>query len=404
MRLLFISPHAFLQSSRKTSVHFVSQALADRGHRVSTISVGYSMLTHWKNPAIFRALASEQRNRFVERSGCYRSACYMPLLHPFSSNSATLNRLTSLFFRFYGNVLPQLLKDELQSADIVLFEGGTSICFFDAIRRNNKNTRIVYFRRDDLQSIGASRFLRDVERRIAPLCDGVCVPSPDMSEQLPDDAKVTYLPQGVDKRIFDACDTSPYPMNTRNAVVVGDMLFDKAAVTAMAKAAPHVRFHLFGARISGTFPGNVTVYGERSFAETVPFIKFADFGIAPYKLTSRERYIAHSSLKLLQYSYCLLPIVVPEPLSVKRDNFVVYSQENETDWRGVIERALALHRVPAWREGILTWAEVSEQMESYLFSLDTAPRAAAGSVLDHGSRRLELSVPIRNIGVEDGLV
>lgn len=382
MKILFISPHAFLPSTRKTSVHFVSQALAERGHDVSTVSVGFSTLTYLKDPSLYRALASAQKNRFVEQSPGYRSACYMPLFHPFSTHNPTLNRATGWFFRLYGHVLPRFLKEELRTTDAVFLEGGTSICLFDAIRSYNPNVLLVYFRRDHLDSIGASSYLTDVEQRIAPLFDHVCVPSQCMARHLPAKSKVAYLPQGIEKRAFDLCTTSPYPRNSRNAVVVGNMLFDKDAVSAMAASAPNVRFHLFGSGICGPFPENVTVYGERPFGETVPFIKFADFGIAPYKMSKRERYLVQSSLKLIQYSYCQLPIVAPDLLAGCRDNLILYRQEGEDDWPGVIGRALEAKRSPAWRQGILSWEDVAIRVEEQLAALRAPQACGAGFAED----------------------
>jgi 2-beta-glucuronyltransferase len=363
MRILFVSTHAFLPSTRKTSVHFVSEALAERGHAVATLSVGYSLLTRLKDPDLYHQLVSEQKNRFVERHPGYRSACYMPAVHPFSSENPLMNRITGLLFRLYGNVLPRFMKVEIEASDIVILESGSSICFFDAIRRINDKARIFYFNRDRLDTIGASQFLIELEQRIAVAFDRVFLPSPRMAECLPPSTKVRYVPQGIDKASFDQCETSPYPVGIRNAVSVGNMLFDHAAVAAMAYHNPAVTFHLFGAGISGDFPSNVKVYGERSFEEIIPYIKFADFGLAPYRLTEKELYLARSSLKLQQYSYCLLPILVPDLLADTRDNLIAYRQTGEDNWVGVVDRALTAGKNQAWRDGILSWDEVAAQIE-----------------------------------------
>ena len=378
MKILFLSPHAFLPSTRKTSVHFVSEALAERGHSVATISVGYSLLTRFKNHSLYHRLASEQKNCFIERYPSYRSACYLPLLHPFSSRNPLINRITGLFFRLYGNVLPRFMKDEMETADIIFLESGTSICFFEAIRRVNKTARIVYFRRDRLDSVGASPYLINLEQRLGPTFDCVIVPSPSLAGQLPAGAKVKHIPQGIDKRGFDQCETSPYPLGSRNAISVGNMLFDDAAVTAMASHNPRVAFHLFGSGISGDFPSNVKVYGERPFDEIIPYIKFADFGIAPYRLTEKELYLAASSLKMQQYSYCLLPILVPYLLTGTRDNLIAYRQNGEQDWADIVERALAAEKNPAWRAGILSWQEVAAQVEADFFVRAIGPEKTPG--------------------------
>jgi len=372
MRILFISAHAFLPSERKTSVHFVSEALAERGHSVATISVGYSLLTRFKDRNLYRRLVSKQKNRFEERTPRYRSACYIPLIHPFSSKSPRLNRAMSPFFRLYGNVLPRFMTREIKAANAVVLETGTGICFFDTIRRINPKARIFYFDRDRLDTVGALPYLIQLEQRIAPSFDRVFVPSPRMAEHLPPGTKVRYVPQGIDKYSFDRCETSPYPAGSRNAIIVGNMLFDDAAVSAMAQRNPGVAFHLFGGGMRGDFPSNVIIYGEQPFGDIIPYVKFADFGVAPYRITERELYLAASSLKLQLYSYCLLPILAPDLLAGTRDNLVVYRQSGEDDWANIVDLALKADRTPLWRDGILSWDEVAAQIEADLAGSNAA--------------------------------
>jgi 2-beta-glucuronyltransferase len=366
MRFLFLSTHAFLPTTRKASVHFVTEALAARGHEVDTISVGFSYLTSFKRPELYAGLSADQKNRFVQTAPRRRSACYLPPLHPFSSGSAALNGINALFFPLYGNLPPAFMKAAIRAADVVAIESGTAIAFFDAVRRINPAARTLYFKRDRLDTVGAATHLQQLERRIAPLFDRVIVPSAAMAEGLPEDSRIVAVPQGIDKVAFDACTTSPYAAGSRNGVSVGNMLFDAEAVREMAAADPDVFLHLFGAGISGTFPPNVRLYGERAFADIVPYIKFADFGIAPYWLTERERYLAESSLKLQQYAYCLLPVLVPEILGAGRGNLVGYAPAGEPDWAGKVKKAVALSHDPAWREGILSWDEVAARIEDEL--------------------------------------
>lgn len=366
MNFLFLSAHAFLPTTRKTSVHFVSEALAARGHAVETISVGYSRLTYFKKRALYQQLAEHQKNRLVETAPRYRSACYLPLLHPFSTENALFNAITAPFFRLYGTLLPRFMKEAILRADVVAIESGTAITFFDAVRRLNPSAKMLYFSRDRLDTVGASCYLQDLEKRIAGDFDKVVVPSGRMTEHLPKEARVVVVPQGIDKSGFDACETSPYPAGTRNGVAVGNMLFDRQAMTAMALSAPNVTFHLFGAGIPDDFPPNVKVYGERSFQDIIPYIKFADFGVAPYRLTERELYLLESSLKLQQYSYCLLPILAPDLMRGSRENIVSYDQGKEDDWAEKVNRAATMARDPVWRRCILTWDEVAGRLEEEL--------------------------------------
>ena len=364
VNFLFLSTHAFLPTTRKTSVHFVSQALADRGHEVETISVGFSHLSYFKKRAIYSQLAAQQRNRFVQTDPRYRSACYLPLIPPFSSGNTLLNTLTAPFFKLYGTLLPRFMREAIVKADVIAIESGTAIVFLDAIRRANPGARMVYFARDRLDTVGASEYLQRLERRIVPLFDRIVVPSSHMAEGFREAGKVVIIPQGIDKKGFDSCKDSPYPVGTRNGVAVGNMLFDRNAVMAMATHAPDVSFHLFGEGIPVDFPPNVRVYGERAFNEIIPYIKFADFGLAPYRLKERELYLVESSLKLQQYSYCELPILAPDLMTNSRPNIVGYEQRHETDWAGKLNRAVTMLHLAAWKEDILSWDEVAARFET----------------------------------------
>ena len=364
MNFLFLSAHAFLPTTRKTSVHFVSQSLADTGHEVEAIGVGHSHLTYFKNRTLYQQIVAQPKNRLAPTALRYRSGCYVPPLHPFSSKWQIVNAIMAPFFALYGRRLPKFMRESIRRADIVVIESGTAIVFFDAVRRINPNARTLYFARDRLDTVGASHYLQILEKRIAPRFDTVVVPSRRMAAHFGDIENVAIIPQGIDKDGFNQSAASPYRDGSVNAIVVGNMLFDRAAVVAMAVSAPDVAFHLFGGGIPDDFPANVRVYGERAFQEIVPYIKFADFGIAPYRLTERELYLVESSLKLQQYSYCGLPILAPELMAGSRENIVTYKQRGESDWAGKVHAAATMAHEKSWCDGILTWREVSQQIEA----------------------------------------
>ncbi|WP_346900478.1 hypothetical protein [uncultured Roseibium sp.] len=88
-------------------------------------------------------------------------------------------------------------------------------------------------------------------------------------------------------------------------------------------------------------------------------MKHADFGIAPYKMTMDDVYLAETSLKFQQYAYCGLPVLAPDLIPDLRGNLIGYSLDDEQDWKGKIETALAMGRNEKFREGILSWGEVA---------------------------------------------
>ncbi|MCF3639663.1 polysaccharide biosynthesis protein GumK [Rhizobium sp. TRM95111] len=361
MNIVILTSHVLLPGFRKASVHFVAQCWARDGHRVHFTTVGHSALSFFSKRHRWTALRAQQGNRYLEEEPGLHAGAYLPLLHGFSSHNALLDRLGYMLFPFYARRVPAFMRQIVETADVVLIESGTPLAFFDAVKSINPEARMLYFCRDLLKTVGASAYLRDLERRRIARFDAVTVPSRRLGEQLPPGGNPIFIPQGIDGALFEAESASPYTTARRNAVVVGDMLFDQMAVAGMAEAAPEIDFHLFGIRWAGPLPANVLLHGEQSFELVARYIRHADFGLAPYRLTPEETYLAESSLKLLQYSYCLLPVILPDLIPEQRGNEVRYPMQGRRDWRAIVDRALAMPHDPAFRNGLLPWREVARR-------------------------------------------
>jgi 2-beta-glucuronyltransferase len=360
-KIVILTSHVFLRGYRKASVHFVASRWAEQGHDVHFLTIGHSWLTLLKDRPRFRALSERQANQFETVAPNLRAGAYLPPLHAFSSGNRVLNAANGMLFRLYGNYLPRFARDVLAEADLVMIESGSALAFFDYAKRLNPKAQTLYFCRDLLRSVGAAPALQDMQAVAIGRFDTVCVPSERLGALLPVGGRVRVIPQGVDAALFDRQQPSPYAPGSRNAISIGNMLFDETTVAAMAAAAPDMHFHVFGADWQGSVLPNVTVYGERDFDSIVPFLQHADFGIAPYRLTKDEVYLAESSLKLAQYSYCGLPILLPDLIPFTRANAIAYRLDGETAWREKIDVALAMQHSPAFREGILTWEDVARQ-------------------------------------------
>lgn len=380
-KIVILTAHAFLTGYRKASIHFVAQNWAAVGHDVRVISIGHSWLTYLKDRPRFEAFAKTQRNRFATLRPNLHAAAYLPPIHAFSSGNPVLNALNRPAFALYGRSLPGFAQRAIRAADLVVIESGTALAFFDTVRRVNPLARTLYFCRDLLKSVGAAPALQLAEARAIPQFDLVCVPSAMLGQQLPPGGRVQVIPQGIDTELFDRPNASPYPAGTKNAVSVGNMLFDELSVAQMAQAAPEVQFHIFGAHWKGAKTDNVILYGERDFESIVPYIQHADIGLAPYRLSEGEVYLAESSLKLPQYSYCGLPILMPDLIPYRHSNIVTYKLDGETDWRGRIDDALSRPRARHLRRTIPTWPSVAADTLNAVLppakhTVSAAPKAA----------------------------
>ncbi|MEF0938783.1 GumK N-terminal domain-containing glycosyltransferase [Rhizobium sp. BR 362] len=372
-KIVILTSHVFVRGYRKASIHFVASRWAEQRHDVHFITIGHSWLTLLKDRPRFRALSQCQANRFETIAANLQAGAYLPPLHAFSSGNRVLNAANELLFQLYGNYLPGFARRVLAAADLVLIESGSALAFFKYVKKLNPKARTLYFCRDLLRSVGAAPVLQRIQTAAIDQFDTVCVPSERLGALLPPGGRVRVIQQGVDAALFDREQPSPYALGSRNAVSIGNMLFDEAAVAAMAAAAPDIDFHIFGASWRGPPRSNVKIYGERDFESIVPYLQHADFGIAPYRLTADEIYLAESSLKLAQYSYCGLPILLPDLIPFTRSNAIAYRMDGETAWREKIDAALSMRRSPSFRKGILTWDDVALQTLKAAFEMKPAP-------------------------------
>jgi 2-beta-glucuronyltransferase len=138
----------------------------------------------------------------------------------------------------------------------------------------------------------------------------------------------------------------------------------------MARHRPDVQFHLIGVKPDDGLPDNVNAYGEIAFARTIPFIVHADVGLAPYRLSPGMGYLGQSSLKLLQYAYCGLPILVPIAAAPLRSNVYAYDPQDVGSATSLLDRALEAGR--GTRDtSIPDWSEVADQL---IAAMDRAAR------------------------------
>jgi len=89
------------------------------------------------------------------------------------------------------------------------------------------------------------------------------------------------------------------------------MLFDHAVLDIAADAFPDRTFHVIGCGRTWRSAPNIILYPEMKFLDTLPYLAHANVGVAAYREAQRCRYLADSSMKLVQYSYLRLPAVCP---------------------------------------------------------------------------------------------
>ena len=244
----------------------------------------------------------------------------------------------------------------------VLIESGMALLLLEEIRKNAPQAQIIYHAADRLATIGAHPMAQDVLTKQSDKIDLVRLVAEDIRADIPPERPTLYLQHGIEKALFDDATVSPYD-RPNNAISVGDMLFDGQAVEAMALENPDWTFHLFGAKASLSRPfENVVTHGERPFKEIAPFVRFADVGIAPYAGDRGADYISQSSIKMIQYSYCRLPMVAPQFAAAGRDHVSSYDPGDQASIRAAFKRAISYDRSLIVPSSVLSWDEVVERL------------------------------------------
>jgi 2-beta-glucuronyltransferase len=94
------------------------------------------------------------------------------------------------------------------------------------------------------------------------------------------------------------------------------------------------------------------------FEATIPYLKHADIGLHTLVCKPGAESFA-DSLKVIQYTYCRLPIVAPEPLRSARLNMFYYQPSNAVSMVRALEAARAFDRRKVDLEGIHSWASLA---------------------------------------------
>ena len=356
MKFLVISAHDY-RSHRKAGIHFVAAELAKLG-ATRFFSCQYSLLSQLKSDP--RASLAPLANRKAMHEGV---ECFLwkTLIHPFNVRKAYLRPLEKLLFRRYVDKPSPVLVEWIQEADVVFFESGIAPIFFDLVTQLNPQARTIYVASDDLATINVAAYVQATFQRVAPYMSALCLKSRYMAESMPQSTNQYVIPHGFDFSVATQADPSPYGAGL-HAVAVGSMLFDPTFFEIAAQRFPDVTFHIIGSGM-GAQPGygaNVRVYPEMAHRLTLPYIKHADIGIAPYRSANLPRYLADTSLKLMQYDFFKLPAVCPHAIVGDYASRFGYAPGNIDSIVAAMRAAIAAprvsHRTP------LHWSQVVERM------------------------------------------
>lgn len=371
MNFLVISAHDY-RSRRKAGIHFVAAELEKRG-KTRFFSCQYSLLSQLKSDPRASLAALANQKMVHENVECY---LWKTWIHPFNVRTSSLRPIEAFLFRRYVRKPSRVLVDWVAEADVIFFESGIAPVFFDLVAQLNPRARTIYIASDDLATINAAAYVKATFDRVAPQMSAICLKSRFMSDGMPQSSNQYVIPHGFDFSVAEHADPSPYLTGEHaayamHAVSIGSMLFDPEFFVTASKRFPDVAFHIIG---SGTKPHpgygeNVRVYDEMPHHLTLPYIKHASIGIAPYRSANLPPYLADTSLKLMQYDFFSLPAVCPQSIVGDYASRFGYEPGNSDSIAAAISAALAAPRISARTP--LHWSQVVERMLNPMHFDDT---------------------------------
>jgi len=261
-------------------------------------------------------------------------------------------------FPLFGRLPSREFDTIISGADDVIIESSVAAIFVGRVRRLSRSTRIIYYATDQLDTIGAHPFVRNRLELDAPLIHHVCARSRIMVGDFPWAAGRIFRAEfAVDQADFSQVGPNPYGERLV-AVSVGSMLFDPSFFTATASSFPEIEFHVIGCGMNFDAPSNVIIHDEMRFQDTLPYLKYAAVGLAPYREAPGVEYLAESSLKLAQFEFLGMPAVCPAFAKGNNPARFGYSSDDEASMRSALAHALsAVGTIPA--RHFKTWKEVA---------------------------------------------
>lgn len=361
---LVLSAHDY-RSPRKAGIHFITAELAAQG-QTRFFSLRYSLLSRRTSDP--RLSLDNQANQIAMHNGV---ECYLwkTLIHPFNTRRPWLRTMENLMYRWYSCGNNAVLQQWIREATVIVLESGVAPIFFALIKRLNPSAKIIYRASDSLAAINVANYVERIFDNIAPHIDTIVLPSKAMTDTIPSRHNLAFVPQGIDHSIADKADPSPYGHGL-HAVSLGSMLFDPEFFVLASQRRPDIHFHIIGCGQPRhpDYRDNVTLYGEMPFAQTLPYMKHASLGIAPYSSTDLPAYLRDTSLKLTQYDFFKLPAICPTFIAADHPNRYGYEIGNADSIEQAIQRALN-PEIPRQSSHVLSWAEVAERMlQPNLFS------------------------------------
>lgn len=362
-KVALLSTHDY-ESPRRAGFHWLADAYCRAGYQVDFVTVGLSPMSWLTGDHRLQRARTRGFNQIFDISPGMRGLYWLLPFHVVNLRSSWGNAATAPLFRLFGKLSIDPLKDLLNPADHIIVESSLALAFVPGIRKAAPRARLIYRVSDDVSVVGNHPVLSEFERSALPHFDLISLPSDYMRGKFGRSAPVEVHYHGIQKDLLDTQHDDPYEANGRRRVLtMGTTLFDKSAFVGFAEACPSVDFHFFGARNDLPQRDNICNHGERPFRELIPYIQHCDAGLAPYLPTPGAEYLSQTSNKLMQFTYCRKPVLVPSFIPSHAHHIVSYDARSSDDYPRQVSRAFSIGSADIDNGGICTWDDVRKALE-----------------------------------------
>jgi len=359
-RVLLITGHVYA-SRRRAGFHFLAEAFHRAGWDVTFLTVAISRLSRLRGDYRMAYLAADPPNRPRRVEDRLTSFIWYTPWHPAHLRSDALNRLSRSWFSRYGDLPLGEAEAIAAGADLMVFESTPGIMLFDRLKQLSPRARFVYRVSDDLRYLRNHPIVIETEDRVAPLFDLVSVPCEYIHRRFANLPTARLHPHAIRKELFDRRQPRPFHEDGAHVIFTGNAYFDSDFLSRAARVAPECRFHIFGDIADLPTASNITAYGEAPFADTVPYLQHADIGLQCLAYRPGAESFT-DSLKVVQYTYCRLPIVAPDFLRSTRTNFFHYRPGDDAGIRRALMDARAMDRSTIHTDDIHSWDELATDL------------------------------------------
>lgn len=362
-KIILITGHYWL-SKRKAGFHWLANAFWQLGWEVTFLTVAISYLSLLKKDYRFQYPILKQANQLIEIKPKFYSYVYFTPWHPANLRLDLFNHLSKELFRHYSSFINSVLDQEIKASDLFIFESTPGIVLFDYFSSLNQKAKLIYRVSDDLAFLKNHPLVLKKEQECASQFDLVSVPSEFLYHKFKDNSNCCLHYHGIPKALFQDNCQSPYQTHNQiNAIFVGNSYLDYDFFYWASQLFPNWSFHIIGnfPNLSDYNYENVIAYGEMPFSETIPYLVHADIGLQVRTYSPGVESLS-DSLKVIQYTYCQLPIVAPSYLPSSREHFFYYYPRDPTTIKKALLKASCYPREKINTQGIYSWEELALEL------------------------------------------